>query len=556
MKFKKMEEFKKLTQLNLEDLSDEDSEKSALSNNDDAVSIFSKKSDPKIQIRMPSLITFNHTDNNVLKQNLGYLRNILGNEIKKYNEALWNFEDTVPTNDYEALQNELTKKSREYNRLKNRIKYLKENFEKLVSIKQKAIQDYRLLKQKLKVLNLSATPRPQWLKCVKVIDGGLERWKQIKANRSSDELIDVLLNEFAGYTDNPCLSLNEPPFFVVEINGKAQFIHNNRLNRREVGLTINEIWKAKREYDYVRPQITRMPLVDFIDMYFHGKYGSRKHGLEWSVNFKYACEKYTRFDEAKFVDGILKGEKDEELYHHFQDSIQIVHSNLTKIQHNELKWKRLQSGLIKKVKSNKTKNILDVIRVLKKEKKMTVSLDEQSKTKITRKGFLKALGESFLPSCNINYDTLLLAAYKELKLNSDEELIQFIELFRETDEGKVDGFLVELKKALDNDRLSYQQNIIKSIENNGIKNIITKDNFIYCLKEVDKTLNEAQIEKFCFWLFKQNELNYDEFKKRLENGNICNNITKSTISTTTTTNSTFLEQQQCKSNFVARLLRK
>jgi hypothetical protein len=542
-----MEEFKKLTQLNLEDLSDEDSVKSALlTDENDLVSLFGKKSDQNLRIRMPSLGTFNHTENHVLKENLKYLQNILGIEIKKYNEALWDVEDTVPVSDYESLQNEFTKKSREYGRLKNKINYLKENYEKLNSIKQKAIQDYRSLRQKLKLLNLSATPRPKWLKCVRVVDGGLDRWKQITANRSSDELVDILLNEFAGYTDNPYFSLNEPPYFTITINGKVNFIHNNRLNRREVGLTINEVWKAKREHDASKSQVPRMPLADFIDVYFESKYGSSKHGLEWSVNFKYSCEKHTRFDEAKFVNGVLKGEIDEELYHHFQDAIQLVHSNLTKIQLNELKWKRLQSGLIGKVikdKSNYTKSILDVIKVLKKEKKISIPLEKQSKTQISRKGFLKALKESFLPTCNIDLNVLLEAVDKELKLKSNEDSIEFIELFRETDEGKVDGFLIELKKALDNDRLSYQQKIINSIENNSIKHIITKDNFIYCIKEIDMSLNEAQIAKFCFWLFKQNELNYDEFKKRLENGCICNSLARSTIITTTIQNNMFLEQQ-------------
>jgi hypothetical protein len=40
--------------------------------------------------------------------------------------------------------------------------------------------------------------RPQWEKCGQYIEGGTERWNEVSQNRTSDELVDVLLAEMTG----------------------------------------------------------------------------------------------------------------------------------------------------------------------------------------------------------------------------------------------------------------------------------------------------------------------------------------------------------------------
>ena len=40
--------------------------------------------------------------------------------------------------------------------------------------------------------------RPHWEKCAQYVEGGTDRWNELSQNRSSDELVDVLLAEMTG----------------------------------------------------------------------------------------------------------------------------------------------------------------------------------------------------------------------------------------------------------------------------------------------------------------------------------------------------------------------
>ena len=40
--------------------------------------------------------------------------------------------------------------------------------------------------------------RPNWEKCADVVAGGMDRWKELREGKTSDQLVDVLLNEISG----------------------------------------------------------------------------------------------------------------------------------------------------------------------------------------------------------------------------------------------------------------------------------------------------------------------------------------------------------------------
>lgn len=40
--------------------------------------------------------------------------------------------------------------------------------------------------------------RPHWEKCGQYIEGGIDRWNELSQDRSSDELVDILLAEMTG----------------------------------------------------------------------------------------------------------------------------------------------------------------------------------------------------------------------------------------------------------------------------------------------------------------------------------------------------------------------
>jgi hypothetical protein len=40
--------------------------------------------------------------------------------------------------------------------------------------------------------------RPDWNKCADAVDGGVDRWKVLSQGKSSNQIVDILLNEFSG----------------------------------------------------------------------------------------------------------------------------------------------------------------------------------------------------------------------------------------------------------------------------------------------------------------------------------------------------------------------
>ena len=44
--------------------------------------------------------------------------------------------------------------------------------------------------------------RPDWSSCGEYISGGDERWKAISENQTSAQLVDILLSEIAGTSNN------------------------------------------------------------------------------------------------------------------------------------------------------------------------------------------------------------------------------------------------------------------------------------------------------------------------------------------------------------------
>ena len=40
--------------------------------------------------------------------------------------------------------------------------------------------------------------RPRWAKCGQYIEGGEERWKELSSDKTSDDMVDILLAEITG----------------------------------------------------------------------------------------------------------------------------------------------------------------------------------------------------------------------------------------------------------------------------------------------------------------------------------------------------------------------
>jgi hypothetical protein len=45
--------------------------------------------------------------------------------------------------------------------------------------------------------------RPDWDRCANLIDGGVERWRELKMNKSSAQLLEILLDELSASHSGP-----------------------------------------------------------------------------------------------------------------------------------------------------------------------------------------------------------------------------------------------------------------------------------------------------------------------------------------------------------------
>lgn len=119
----------------------------------------------------------------------------------------------------------------------------------LLDIHKQVIKQRDELYQERERLKQTATPRPDWSRCSKVVPGGVDGWQTLATDKSSDQLVGVLLNELAG-TGSSAKSVD---FFDGlglgdEVPAHMRYegqVKNRRISRRDAALLIRDIWREK-----------------------------------------------------------------------------------------------------------------------------------------------------------------------------------------------------------------------------------------------------------------------------------------------------------------------
>jgi len=77
--------------------------------------------------------------------------------------------------------------------IQDRDKYftLCENYRATLTPRYRQFQDNKILQ----------IFRPKWERCASIIEGGVERWNELSIGKTSNELVDILLNEIIGGND-------------------------------------------------------------------------------------------------------------------------------------------------------------------------------------------------------------------------------------------------------------------------------------------------------------------------------------------------------------------
>ena len=191
------------------------------------------------------------TDFNLLKFQLNQQREKLSSLINHLIRTELSYDDVIFRHDYEKLSHEhqqLTAENQllrtEYQHLGHACLYVINKTHDLIDERNKYYQEWQHNRTLL-------TPRPDWDKVVHIIDGGMERWKQLATGKSSEQLMDVLIREIV--TGNSRETIDEENEYFAALGDdfnvlpflrapKSDRIVNRKMRRRQTGLLIKEIW--------------------------------------------------------------------------------------------------------------------------------------------------------------------------------------------------------------------------------------------------------------------------------------------------------------------------
>ena len=422
------------------------------------------------------------SDIDALNFELESINNEFNNTLKRLDEIDFEFIDTIDKKSYELLLKNFQELGLLHEKLKNDIKIIQTEIEESKSEYEEILRKCDELRLTLETSKRSLTPRPEWRKCAKILDGKEKEWQTFFLNKTSEELVVLLINEFLG----TCIKSNDdefylsglppirpvPNYFIASLNNLNKdsetnpgfMVKNRRLNRRELAFCIKELWNAK--FKCFEKNETSEKLYHFVFEYFLDKFKSKELAIEWTVNLKDSCVRYSKNERARFLLDVLNQKKDEDIIFHLY---------------------------------SKLKNFL---------------LEVPSKSNY--EGLKTTMLKNF-PQKSFDQINFLIESIKYQLMNGK---ITFEDLFDEFDEN-LGIFLSCFNIQINEKKNIYIAKILDNIKMNS--NEINIFDFIECIQKVDPNITENDLKKYCDWIFdKKSELyliGKDEFIEKLNNGN-------------------------------------
>nr|XP_038041573.1 translin-associated factor X-interacting protein 1 isoform X2 [Anas platyrhynchos] len=113
----------------------------------------------------------------------------------KLNAMIADYGDVVPRREFESLEKKYSDLQQEMETLKKDFDQLHKEYQTLLEIQRETAEERDNFFTELQQAQRSCTPRPNWAKCSEVIPGGADRWGCLAEGKTSDQLVDVLLEE-------------------------------------------------------------------------------------------------------------------------------------------------------------------------------------------------------------------------------------------------------------------------------------------------------------------------------------------------------------------------
>ncbi|CAF2802402.1 unnamed protein product [Rotaria sp. Silwood2] len=422
-------------------------------------------------------------------------RKDLNGALAKITHMEANYNDVVPRRDFIALEaksNEHLERIKELQTTNDNQSQAIEHFRTQNENLKEDIQRLQREKDELNIKNENIhdemTPRPSWHLAGEVIDGGAERWQNVSTNKTSQERLVILLNEFTGGgndddgTGNQSQSSAVPDQLSPRGEGEQVPFHlrssrpvkNRRLTRRDVAVLVQDIWTERRISD--KQDGRTKSLSEFIYEFFRNRYGNHNTAVEMGYNLDYACKRFKHNDNCQLFYHILSGEADEDIYHY-------------------------------------TKNLIEQLaeRIIKES-------ETYPNGSVTTEKFQNMLTK-YLPNKSANDISELVAAAE--KEQPHEEQISLAKLFSVDDEDNYGEFIRVLKRQLNEDKQSYIHDVVEKIEN--LSSVNAKD-LEQTLRAINPHIQSNELAHVVQWTFEAKDgsqmpsMNVNDVLQRLQNG--------------------------------------
>ncbi|KFQ52163.1 Translin-associated factor X-interacting protein 1, partial [Pelecanus crispus] len=325
----------------------------------------------------------------------------------KLNTMIADYGDVVPRTDFESLEKKYSDLLQEMKTLQKDFDQLHKEYETLMEIHRETAEERDNFFTQLQQVQRNCTPRPNWVKCSEVIPGGADRWGCLAEGKTSDQLVDVLLEEIG---TGALKEINVFPGWgkgdkvPVYLRHEGE-VKNKKLTKKDVVNILKDVWKEKIALEQQTGKQSSLP--EFFLSYLRKKYGDAA-AMEWSYTL-YENMRLCRSNHvlSSFYD-ILTGKVGEEQYHS-------------------------QNQLI----SNLQKEL--------------AACDSSNSGSLTSKHM--ALREAFPLKRKESVEELVDAS--RYKLDSTEDLINYISLFKEDEEGNAKPFVAKLRSQYVREKQEY-----------------------------------------------------------------------------------------------------
>ncbi|XP_063190094.1 translin-associated factor X-interacting protein 1 [Chroicocephalus ridibundus] len=327
----------------------------------------------------------------------------------KLNAMMADYGDVVPRRDFESLEKKYSDVLQEMKALQEGFDQLRKEYETLLEIHRETAQERDNFCAQLQRVQQNCTPRPNWAKCSEVIPGGAERWDCLAEGKTSEELMDVLLEEIGTGALREIIVFpgwGKGDKVPVYLRHEGE-VKNKKLTKKDVVNTLKDVWKEKIALEQQTGE--RCSLPEFFLSYLQKKYGDAA-AMEWSYTL-YENMRLCRSNHvlSSFYD-VLTGKVDEE---HYRGQNQLI-SNLQK----EL-----------------------------------AARDSSNSGSLTSQQFSMAVREAFPLKRKESIQELVDAS--RYRLDGTEDLINYISLFKEDEEGNAAPFIAKLRSQYVREKQEY-----------------------------------------------------------------------------------------------------